>query len=57
VLAIGGALYCAGAMVYALKRPQLWPKVFGYHEVFHILVIAATAVYFVFILTTVALPR
>jgi hemolysin III len=57
VLAIGGALYCAGAIVYALKRPQLWPRVFGYHEVFHILVIAATAVYFVFILATVALPR
>ncbi len=57
VLAIGGALYCAGAVVYALKRPQLWPKVFGYHEVFHILVIAASAVYFVFILATVALPR
>lgn len=57
VLAIGGALYCAGAVVYALKRPSLWPKVFGYHEVFHILVIAATAVYFVFILATVALPR
>src|ERR1022692_1465876 len=57
VLATGGALYCAGAIVYALKRPQLWPRVFGYHEVFHILVIAATAVYFVFILETVALPR
>jgi hemolysin III len=57
VLAIGGALYCAGAIVYAMKRPQLWPRVFGYHEVFHILVIAATAVYFVFILATVALPR
>jgi hemolysin III len=57
VLATGGALYCAGAVVYALKRPRLWPKVFGYHEVFHILVIAATAVYFVFIMATVALPR
>jgi hemolysin III len=57
VLAIGGALYMAGAIVYALKRPQLWPRVFSYHEVFHVLVIAATAVYFVFILATVALPR
>ncbi len=57
VLATGGALYCAGAVVYALKRPRLWPNVFGYHEVFHMLVIAATAVYFVFILVTVALPR
>lgn len=57
VLAIGGALYSAGAVVYALKRPRLWPNVFGYHEVFHILVIAASAVYFVFIALTVAVPR
>lgn len=57
VLGIGGALYSAGAICYALKRPRLWPAVFGYHEVFHVLVIAATAVYFVFITATVALPR
>jgi hemolysin III len=57
VLAVGGALYGAGAFVYAFRRPQLWPNVFGYHEVFHVLVIAATSVYFVFILATVALPR
>ena len=38
MLALGGALYCAGAVVYAIKRPRLWPKVFGFHEVFHILV-------------------
>jgi hemolysin III len=55
ILALGGALYCAGAVVYAIKRPRLWPRVFGFHEVFHILVIAASAVYFVFILETVAL--
>ncbi len=57
VLLIGGALYSAGAVVYAVKWPRLWPRVFGYHEVFHIFVIAATAVYFVFITATVALPR
>jgi hemolysin III len=57
VLAIGGALYSAGAIVYALKRPKLWPGVFGFHEVFHLLVIAASAVYFVFITATVAAQR
>jgi hemolysin III len=57
VLAVGGALYSAGALVYALRRPRLWPNVFGYHEVFHVLVIAASAVYFVFIALTVAAPR
>ena len=57
MLAIGGALYSAGAIVYALKRPKLWPRVFGFHEVFHLLVIAASAVYFVFITATVAAQR
>jgi hemolysin III len=56
-LLVGGALYSAGAVVYAVKWPRLWPSVFGYHEVFHVFVIAATAVYFVFITATVAVPR
>jgi hemolysin III len=57
VLGIGGALYSAGALVYALRWPNLWPRVFGFHEVFHLLVIAASAVYFVFIAATIAAPR
>ncbi len=40
-LAAGGALYTAGAIVYALRRPNPWPASFGYHEVFHALVVAA----------------
>ena len=32
----GGVAYTAGAVVYALKRPDPWPRVFGYHEVFHL---------------------
>lgn len=46
----GGACYTAGAVCYATRRPRLWPRVFGYHEVFHLLVIAGTAVLFAFIL-------
>ena len=46
---VGGLLYSLGAVAYALRRPRLWPSVFGYHEVFHLLVIAATAVFFAFI--------
>src|SRR5262249_7263431 len=41
LLALGGALYSAGAVVYAIRRPDPSPAVFGYHEVFHALVIAA----------------
>ena len=41
LLALGGVLYSAGALVYALRRPDPAPAVFGYHEVFHTLVIVA----------------
>jgi hemolysin III len=43
MVAAGGILYTLGAVVYALKRPDPVPTVFGYHEVFHALVIAAAA--------------
>jgi hemolysin III len=46
LLATGGVLYTLGAIVYALRRPDPSPRVFGYHEVFHVLVIAAAAVQF-----------
>jgi hemolysin III len=42
----GGILYSAGALVYAIQRPNPNPAVFGYHEIFHLLVIAAAAVHF-----------
>jgi hemolysin III len=43
LLAGGGLAYTAGAVVHAARRPDPWPEVFGYHEVFHILVILAAA--------------
>jgi hemolysin III len=36
----GGLLYTFGAVVYALKRPNPWPRVFGFHEIFHLFTIA-----------------
>jgi hemolysin III len=46
LVAAGGLLYTAGAVVYATQRPNPSPSVFGYHEVFHALVIAAAAAHF-----------
>jgi hemolysin III len=40
-------VYSLGALVYAAQRPNPWPRVFGFHEVFHALVIAAALVHFV----------
>jgi hemolysin III len=39
----GGLAYTAGALVYAVRRPDPFPTVFGYHEDFHALVIVAVA--------------
>jgi hemolysin III len=40
-LALGGVLYTSGAIIYARKRPDPRPAVFGYHEIFHLLVVLA----------------
>jgi hemolysin III len=45
LLAAGGLLYSAGAFVNATQRPNPWPRTFGFHEVFHALVIAAAVVH------------
>jgi len=47
LLVLGGVLYSSGAAVYALRRPNPVPAVFGYHEVFHALVIAAAIAHYV----------
>jgi hemolysin III len=44
---VGGVLYSAGAVVYATRRPDPWPHTFGFHELFHALVIAAAVTHFV----------
>jgi hemolysin III len=49
MLLTGGALYSVGSLVYAMRRPDPFPRVFGYHEVFHLLVVGGTAVHFVLI--------
>lgn len=46
LVAFGGLLYTAGAVVYATQRPNPSPAIFGYHEVFHLLVIAAAVAHF-----------
>jgi hemolysin III len=41
LIVLGGLLYTAGAIVYATKQPDLFPNRFGFHEVFHLFVVAA----------------
>ena len=47
LMVAGGALYTSGAVVYALKRPNPSPVHFGFHEVFHALVVTAATVHYV----------
>jgi hemolysin III len=53
ILAAGGVFFSLGAASYGLKRPRLWPSVFSYHELFHLLVIAASASFYVFMVRDV----
>ncbi len=55
-LIAGGVLYTVGAVAYGLKRPDPWPRVFGYHEVWHCFVIAAAVAHYCVIAFAV-LPR
>ncbi len=54
LLLAGGLAYTAGAAVYALRRPDPAPRVFGYHEVFHALVVLAAVCHYVVVARAVA---
>jgi hemolysin III len=49
LILIGGIAYIVGAIIYALKRPNPYPKTFGYHEIFHLLVIVGACFHFLLI--------
>jgi hemolysin III len=51
-----GLAYTAGALVYARKRPDPWPRVFGFHEIFHACTLVGAAL-FAYVVAFVALPR
>ena len=55
LVAAGGLLYTVGALIYATKRPNPAPTVFGYHEVFHALVILAAALHYA-VVALIVLP-
>ena len=49
LMALGGLQYSLGAAAYAFRRPRLWPRVFGYHELFHLAVITASVTFYVIV--------
>ena len=56
LVVLGGVLYTVGALTYAFRRPNPWPLTFGYHEVFHLLVIGGATLHYVSV-AFVALPK
>src|SRR5256885_7596450 len=47
LLAVGGILYTVGGITYAIKKPNPWPGVFGYHEVFHAMTVVAAIYHYI----------
>ena len=45
-LTIGGLFYTAGAVIYAVKKPNPWPKIFGFHEIFHVFIMLGSFSHF-----------
>jgi hemolysin III len=56
LMVAAGFAYTAGALVYARKRPDPWPRVFGFHEVFHLCTLVGAAM-FAYLVAFIALPR
>ncbi len=45
-LAAGGVFYSIGAVIYGIKKPNPWPGFFGFHEIFHLFVLAGSFSHF-----------
>jgi hemolysin III len=56
LLLVAGIAYTGGALIYARKRPDPWPGVFGFHEVFHLCTVIGAGI-FAYLVAFVALPR
>jgi hemolysin III len=54
LIGAGGVVYTIGMVIVTTNRPRLWPRVFSYHELFHVFVVAASALHFAAILRYVA---
>jgi hemolysin III len=54
-LVAGGVAYSVGALVYATRRPDPWPRTFGHHALWHLFVLAGSACHYVLVLTELAL--
>jgi len=54
LMGVGGALYTVGMIFLVTQRPQLWPRVFSYHEAFHVCVVGGCAAHYAMMFAYVA---
>lgn len=54
LISTGGLVYTVGAIAYVTHRPRLWPRVFSYHEVFHVCVVAGASLHYAAVLLYLA---
>lgn len=57
LLIVGGAAYILGSVFFALRKPNIWPKVFGYHELFHLGTVVGYTCHLIAIFMTVCAMR
>jgi hemolysin III len=56
LMLVAGLAYTGGAIVYAAKKPDPWPRVFGFHEIFHACTVVGAGL-FAYLIAFIALPR
>ena len=57
LLILGGLVYTVGAVAYGFKRPNPWPRWFGFHEIFHLCTVIAAVLHFAAICVAIAVTR
>ena len=50
LILLGGLIYTVGFFIYIRKRPNPWPNIFGYHEIWHLFVLGGSLCHFLFML-------
>jgi len=54
LLFAGGVTYTIGALIYAIKKPNPFPAIFGFHEIFHFLIIAGAVMHYIVVYTAIS---
>jgi len=49
LLALGGIFYSIGALIYAMKKPNPFPGIFEFHEIFHLFIMAGSVLHYLMI--------